>query len=70
MSEYANGLQININEVVTLDFRENNQTNNGSVVKVIVLYDTLKHIYNALGEVIIQHDAKLAKLANDKRMTN
>lgn len=70
MSEYANGLQIHINEVVTLDFRENNQTNNGSVVKVIILYDTLKHIYDVLGDVITQHDAKLANLANNKRMSN
>lgn len=67
MSEYVNGLQVYINEVVTLDFRENNQTQNGSVVRVVMLYDCLKQIHNVIGDIITQHDEKLLKL---KKATN
>jgi hypothetical protein len=62
MNVYANAFQMNINEVVTLDFRENSQTQNGSVARVVVLYEALKQIHAAIGQAIEDHDAKLANL--------
>lgn len=59
-----------ITEVVTLDFRENSHTHNGSVVKVVMMYEALKQIHDAIGTAIKDHDAKLAKLAHDKKLSN
>lgn len=62
MNVYANGLALNINEVVMLDFRLNSQNENGSVAKVVVLYEALKQIHDAIGAAIEQHDAKIAAI--------
>lgn len=70
MSEYVNGLQINITEVVTLDFRENSQNSNISIAKVTMLYEALKGFHELIGNTIIQHDAKLAEVASNKKLTN
>lgn len=70
MSQYANGFNININEVALLDFKEINQDGNNSVAKVVMLYPLLKNIHKLLGEAIEQHDMKLGELQRTKANMN
>lgn len=70
MSVYANGFNININEVANLDFRENTQDGNNSVAKVSIVYSLLKDLHRVLGEAIEQHDKKLGELQRTKANMN
>lgn len=70
MSQYANGFNINLNEVAILDFRENTQDGNTSVAKVAMLYSLLKDMHKVLGEAIEQHDKKLGELQRTKANMN
>lgn len=70
MSQYANGFQVNLNEVCILDFRENTQDGVTSVAKIAILYSFLKDLHNTLGEAIEQHDKKLGELQRTKANMN
>lgn len=70
MSQYANGFNINLNEVALLDFRENTQDGNISVAKIAMLYPFLKDMHRVLGEAIEQHDKKLGELQRTKANMN
>lgn len=64
MSEYANGFQINIAEVARIKFLDQFQLqlNPIEIITIVMHYDTFKTLHQQLGDVIEQHDAKLANL--------
>lgn len=64
MSEYVNGFQINISEIARIKFLEQSQlqVNTNECIEVAMTYEALKMLHNNLGDVIEQHDAKLANL--------
>lgn len=70
MSIYANGLNININEVAILTFLENVAGQTAPVVQVAVTYDVLKQLYAGIGSVIEQHDARLGQVISDRARAN
>lgn len=67
MSEYVNGLNIQISDMVFLDFREGNQTGNVSVAKLVMTYDNLKSVQNTINQIVLDYDTKLA---SNKKMSN
>lgn len=70
MSIYANGLNINMNEVVVLTFMESVNGQTAPVCQVAITYDNLKAFYNGIGSVIEQHDAKLDSVVSDMSKAN
>lgn len=70
MSLYANGFNININEIANLEFREGTQNGNTLVANVSVLYPFLKDMHRVIGEAIDQHDKKLGELQRTKANMN
>jgi len=65
-SPYANGLRININEIVKLEFIDNNV----DVASVATTYETLKQIHIAIGQCIENYDSNLARQADAKNKSN
>lgn len=65
-SPYANGLRININEIVKLEFIDNNI----DVTSVATTYEALKGIHIAIGQAIENHDSYLARQVEAKNKTN
>lgn len=59
MSVYANGLNIQTNEVIILDFIEKTQNTEGVAARVIVMYHVLKQMHEVIGQVIQQYEAGL-----------
>lgn len=59
MSIYANGLNIQTNEICFLEFKEQTQTTNGTVAMIAVQYDILKQMHDVMGQAIQQHEAGL-----------
>lgn len=70
MSVYTNAMQVNMNEVAIIDFRENTQLGNQSVASVAMTYETFKQFRDMLNQVIEQHDAKLHQLQRSKDNMN
>lgn len=66
MSIYANGLNIQMNEIAFLQFMENTQGFNGPVANIVVQYEVLKQMHGVIGQVIEQHDKKLNELHRTK----
>lgn len=69
-TKYTNGIKVSINELVFLDFIENSQSYNGSVARVALTYDAFKQIVEAMNRTIADHDAKLDRIVNEKKMSN
>jgi hypothetical protein len=59
MSVYANGLNIQMNEICFLKFMEQTQNSNEVATMIAVQYDVLKLMYDIIGQAIEQHDAGL-----------
>lgn len=59
MSIYANGLNIQTNEICFLEFKEQTQTTNGTVAMIAVQYDILKQMHDVIGQAIEQYEAGL-----------
>ena len=70
MSVYTNAMQVHMNEVAIIDFRENTQMGNQSVTSVAMTYESLKQFSEMLGQVIDQHDKKLHELKRSKENMN
>lgn len=70
MSVYANGLRIHMNEIAFLEFREQNQVQDGPIAMIAVQYDILRQMHAALGEAIAQHDARLSELSRARSAMN
>jgi len=70
MSLYANGLNIQMNEVVHLTFMEQTQTGNEAVCRVAVNYDILKQMHEVLGQAIAQREANLHQVKSDISKAN
>lgn len=68
MSVYANGLQLNLNEVALMEFSENGSNN--PVARIAVTYETFKLFYQLMGQAIEQHDKKLHELQRSKQNMN
>lgn len=60
MSVYANGLNIQTNEICFLDFLEKTQNTDGIVARIVVQYDILKLMHNIIGQAIQHHEAGLS----------
>lgn len=67
---YVNTANVNLNEVAYLEFGVNSQGFHGPVVRITMLYDTLKMIHEMLSEAIKQHDMKLHELKRTKDNMN
>lgn len=63
MSIYANGLRININEVVKLEFLDGVQGDTKVVGTFSMTLETFKSLRDASASVIEEHAAKVAKIA-------
>lgn len=70
MSVYANGVQIYLNEVAIVEFRENTQAANSVVTSVAMTYENFKAFHKGMAEVIEQHDKKLHELQRTKANMN
>jgi hypothetical protein len=63
MSTFANGLELNISDVVRLNFKEQNHHNViTEVANIVITYEMLKLMYQQMGTVIEQHNVKLAEI--------
>ena len=60
---YANGVKIDINDIVRLTFMDGFSNNIETVAEIAVQYDCLKQIRDGITNVIEDHEAKLAKMA-------
>lgn len=70
MSEYVNGMSINLNEIAHIEFTTQIRDTIIPTVKVSMLYDVLKQMHKTMGEAIEQHDAKLHELQRTKQNMN
>lgn len=70
MSVYVNGMQLHLNEIALIEFKENSQTGDSSVAKIAMLYPTLKEFHKVIGEAIEQYDKKLHELQRTKANMN
>ncbi len=70
MSLYANGLNIQMNELALLQFKENSQTGETALVSLAIQYDVLKQMHQAIGSCLEQYEAKLHQLQRDKAKAN
>ncbi len=70
MSIYANGLNINMNEVCVLTFLENVNGQTAPVVQVAITYENLKLIHAGMGNVIEQHEKNLHMFKTDDMKAN
>ena len=70
MSVYANGMQLYLNEVAIIEFRETTQTGIQTVASVTMTYENAKAFYEGLGNAIEQHDKKLHELKRSKENMN
>ena len=72
MSVYINGASLNIADIVRIEFQDTKPNNTGieTISSIVMQYDTFKGLYQTMGKAIEDHDAKLAKLADDKKRQN
>lgn len=70
MSVYSNNVNLYMNEIPIIEFRE--QGSNGVVIvaSVALTYDFLKTFHEMLGNVIEQNDKKLHELKRTKENMN
>jgi hypothetical protein len=67
---YANGMNLNLNEVAFIEFRVNSQPMSGPVALIAVPYEFLKQMHSAMGQAIEQHDKHLHELQRTKANMN
>ena len=67
---YSNSVSLSLNEAAHIDFGVNTNNFNGSVTKIVMLYDTLKMMHEMIGNAIEQHDKKLHELQRTKGNMN
>ena len=70
MSVYSNFINLHLNEVAIIEFKENAQNGNQAVASVAMTYETFKMLHKSMGEAIEQHDAKLHQLQRNKDNMN
>ncbi len=70
MSVYSNNVNLHLNEVVILEFREQNQNGIQIVSSVAMLYDVFKMLHDSMSEAIEQHEKKLHQLKAEKAAMN
>lgn len=70
MSVYSNNVNLHMNELAILEFRENSQNGIVVVSSVAITYDFLKTFHQMLGDVIEQQDKKLHELKRTKDNMN
>lgn len=70
MSVYSNNVNLHMNEIPILEFRENGQNGMLIVASVAMTYDFLKTFHEMIGNVIEQYDKKLHELQRSKENMN
>lgn len=70
MSVYSNNVNLHLNEVAILEFREQNQNGIQIVSSVAMLYDVFKMLHASMSEAIEQHEKKLHQLKAEKAAMN
>lgn len=70
MSLYANGLNIQMNELALLQFKENSQMGETPLVSLAIQYDILKQMHQAIGQCLEQYEANLHQLQRNKAQAN
>jgi hypothetical protein len=74
MSDYANQLNIKISEVARLTFNDIVQTETSEEIRgsieIVVCYDFLKVVRDAINQVIVNHEENLAKQVEANRKMN
>jgi hypothetical protein len=74
MSDYANQLNIKISEVARLTFNDIVQTETSEEIRgsieIVVHFDFLKVVRDAINQVIVNHEENLAKQVEANRKMN
>jgi hypothetical protein len=70
MSVYSNNINLHLNEVAIIEFRENTQNGMGIVASVAMTYEVFKMMHTAMADAIEQHDKKLHELQRSKDSMN
>ncbi len=70
MSIYANGININMNEVCVLTFLENVNGQTAELVRVAVTYENLKAFRDGMSTVIEQYEDNLHMTKSDMGRAN
>jgi len=70
MSVYSNDINLHLNEIALMEFRERTQNGVQIVASVSMTYETLRMMIGAMGEAIEQHDKKLNELQRTKANMN
>jgi len=70
MSVYSNNINIHLNEVAIMEFRENSQNGMQIVASVAMTYEVFKMLHETMGNSIEQHDKKLHELQRTKANMN
>lgn len=70
MSIYANGLNLQMNELAVITFMEQLQTSNTPVCQVAITYEVLKMMHETIGQAIAQREANLHQLRRTNENMN
>ena len=70
MSVYSNNINLFLNEVAIIEFREQSQNGVTVVASVAMHYDVFKMMRQSMSEAIEQHDKKLHELKRSKDNMN
>jgi hypothetical protein len=70
MSVYSNSINLHLNEVAIIEFREQTQMGNGVVASVAMTYEAFKMLHETMANAIEQHDKKLHELKRSKENMN
>lgn len=62
MSEYVNGVRINIGDTVRIEFVDTTQNGQTLIHSIVMNFDTFKLLRDGIIDTIEQHEAKLVKL--------
>jgi hypothetical protein len=63
MSEYVNGIKINITDVVRIEFVDTTQNGQTLIHSIAMNLDTFKNLKDVAITILEEHEAKLAKIA-------
>jgi hypothetical protein len=72
MSEYCNGFNININDIVRIKFLDDKAQGAfpEEISDIAMQYQTFKMLHEGIGKVIETHEAKLRQIEEDRKKAN
>jgi len=70
MSVYSNDINLHMNELPIVEFRDRNQNGLAVVASVVMTYETLRAMAELLANAVEQHEKKLSELQRTKADMN